>query len=1522
MTQSTFKGRGGGSGPSNAADNLFSTDAFEFVLGISEGPIGGVVGDTPEEKLQNIFIDDTPVFNSTNQTNFDNASLMLRFEQGTLISAKDDPEEGQTPIWFGLGGKNIIQSISAVLAYQSPVTRTTVPTVSGFDEIELRFTVSQLVRYTDDGSKTHRVSFRIEYKNLLDSDWLTRTLTISGKTTVSPFVRVYNIRLPRTNPEDQFEIKVTRLTEDSNEENVAEVAWTSYELLTKSGDAYTENGVDYDDPDLEYHPGLAMMHVVGVLGQQMTRIPTVSANYEGIKCSVPSNYDAKAKTYEESSAWDGQFKAQKETTDNPFWIAHELVTNPVWGIVKANPRVRINRYNVYRMAKYADGYDLQTNEKNLTNPITGQANAPRYTFNAVLTEPQNGWDVLRYVLGSAFARPIEQDTGEIKFIADLPDLPVAWVTPEMCIAPTGSTPFSYNFSALSERHNAVTSSYIDASLDYQQQYVAEIRDEESILKYGLNTHEFDAKGATDIWEVKRRMTFYISSVTTEVRTVTFSAPQLGMEFEPMDIINIVDPETGHAYSGRAVKLETKAVTLRDPVYFDEGGTYNVKVMGKYENFDFTVDVLASDVAKPIYRLKLKEPMPNLDLFNKYAPVVVSASQNGQLVGLPKPWRIITVEENENSPELYDFFCQEVNLNKHGDADNLIISEAPKYSFLLRPQVRKVKNLRVVDEEHIQVRGIEQINLWIAWELEAPLPPGGYFEVRITEESVNGREYTTKTNNLYFEIQNVKLGDIKIEVRSAQGDTASPWTELQWSTNMVAANDLRDAGIVPEIAIKYENYALTIDSKVMYNFGSTEVNKVNLLETNGVLGIEFKIYDDVDPDNRVHLLTKLARDSLIVPKSDFEVAATENGVELPSDLYITARVIDLVGEHYPDLFQSPLVYQVSNPATDIANLTYQYVFSDEDPHLVTWDDNNYGYEVTLYKPDGRSVISHYTIYDSSQVFGFLRAAENYVVKVKGFTNTLKYGKPHSLTFTVTAPPTPPEDPTITNEGGIITLTPPKVDKTTNYYEFKYHGENVITEAKDYSNGSTITLYSSAEGQEFNIWYRLASKEGFGAWVHEVVIATEAFQVDVDGVIDQVLNHEGPDWGKSLSDSITQMLADMTIWDQQTTALGETYENLILSQSSLDDANKITQLDVIALRGKVGDKTVQTQIVENNIVQIGYEDDDGNWIMGAPLARAFTELKVVNSAGDSVSVVSYMQALENAIGGLEATFTLGVVDETQDFTGLEITGGSDVSAIKLYMDNLTFSNKAGKDFFTYDSASQKLVMTADVEVRGTLVSTRKVTITPNVMEIEDPNGFGPDNLWIWKGTPILNGSEPNYGALTKQNASLGWRDLNGNEYFGGSVTTGQLINGGDTTLLTLNPSIEVGPFTTNGNPKTVNCSFGWDGNHTSDGACPTDSSFVPEATLILERSLGGGGWSELQRKVITGTVEYNEFYQDDRGEPSCNQRDRTGGSFTYTDTNTSQAIFSYRLRVEGQQRALLQQFIDSQRLSLVSVEERPA
>lgn len=1513
MQRNSFKGRGGGGGASNAADSLFSTDAFEFVLGISEGPIGGIVGDTPEERLQNIFIDDVPVYNSLEESNFDDSSLLLRFENGSQLTAAEDAEEGQTPIWYALGGQNITKSVSATLAYLSTVTQITPQTVSGFDEIELRFTIAQLVRYTDDGSKEHSVTFSITLRNILSEDTQTYPITVTGKTTTSPFVRSHKIVLPRTAPEDQFEIEVTRFTRDDDDEEIAVVSWTSYELLTRAGDAYTANGAEYDDPDLEYHSGLSMLQVFGVLGQQLDSIPTINANYHGIECAIPSNYDPITKTYTETEAWNGQFKAKKHWTDNPFWIAYELIMNPRWGMVRYNPRVTANRYEVYRMAKYADGYDLDTGEKNLTNPITGESEAARYTFNVVIQQPSNGWSVLKYVLGSAFARPIETDIGEIKFIADLPELPVATITPEMCMSVTDGSPFSYNFSAISERHNAITSSYIDRDMDYKQQYVGEIRDEADILKYGLNEHVFEAAGATEVWEVKRRMTFYLSSITSEIRTVNFTSMLSGLQFEPMDIINIADPTTGHAFTGRAVKLIGRKVTVRDPVYFDAEGTYNVTIMGKYENYEFETQISTSQIEEPVYTLTLNASLPELDKFNKYAPVVVSAGSLGQTIGLPKPWRIIRVDESDDIAGAFQVTAQEVNLNKHVDADNLIVSETPKYSFLNRPEVRKVENLRVVDEEHFTVNGVEQINLWIAWEAGATLPPGGYYEVKVSEQSLNGREFLTKTVNTYFEIQNVKAGEVKVEVRAVQGDNASPYVLLEWSTNRVSVSDLLAQGVVPQFTMVFENHTLNIESAVYYDFGTAERSTVDLLDNNGLLGIQFKIYNDINPDNRVLLLEKITKSSLSLTKSDFEVLMA--GADLPSDLYITARVMDLSGDYYPDLFQGPFAYQMSSPADPITGLAYEYLFSDETPHLLTWDDTNYAYEVTLYKASSNSVVERRNIYESTVNFGVLTAGEEYKVSVRGYTNTLEYGKASSVNFTVSAPATPPAVPTITNEGGIITLTPPKVERISSYYEFKYHGENDIAAAKDYSNGDTITLYSQEKDQEFNIWYRLRSPEGYGSWVHKVVVATAAFQVNLD----EILNNENAPWGQSLSKTITKILADLQTWETATSSLGETYESLMYNVTQVDDANKVTKLDVIALRTKVGDETVQTQIANNNIVQIGYEDDDGNWVMGAPLARAFTELKIKNLDGNELSVVNYMQALENAMGQLEGSYYLGVVDENTEFTGLEIKGGNNESAIKLYMDNLQFASKEGITFFELNTTTGKLEIGADTEFLGVIRNNRVIKVGATNMYVEDLDGFGPDNLQEWKGPVMLDANgEPDWANLTKRNATLRWADTVGNEYFGGSISSGILKNSGTATLLGLNPDVTIGPFATNGNPKTVNISFIWTGLWNSDEVCPTSDQVTPSATVQLQRSLGGGDWITLQTLQVTGEMNYTELNEPEIST-KCVVKESTRFGSTYTDTHTSTATFTYRLVVSNQQRYLDPTFITYQGLGLTITEE---
>lgn len=535
------------------------------------------------------------------------------------------------------------------------------------------------------------------------------------------------------------------------------------------------------------------------------------------------------------------------------------------------------------------------------------------------------------------------------------------------------------------------------------------------------------------------------------------------------------------------------------------------------------------------------------------------------------------------------------------------------------------------------------------------------------------------------------------------------------------------------------------------------------------------------------------------------------------------------------------------------------------------------------------------------------------------------------FNVGATSTPTDDIGINILPGRVIVNGPTPPNGRATYEWKYSFEDSTQENFDAAINAgrnlTITITNTPHNGTVTVWYRLVNDTAADPnWLS--VTIPNLIGIDAQDFVPETFALvQWPGLPAALGDHIEAITNDVSYWSTQTSEQGDQYQQLIYNVTEAVSANQINSTEIIGLKQKVGTKTVEAQFVDFKQVNIGYEDENGDWIAGAPLVRSFEEVKVTNSAGEELSVINFMQALEDQLGELGGTYYLGVVDENEEFTGLSIQGGNNNSSIHLYMDNLKFASQAGVVFFNLNTITGKLEIGANTEFTGTIRAAREVTVRANVMEVKDPDGFGPDNLWIWKGSPILDqNGEPDYDALTKQNASLGWRDLNANEYFGGSVTTGQLINGGDTTLLTENPSVVVGPFTTNGNPKQVNYGISWRGFSQEDGYCPTGETFVPSCTIILERALGGGGWTQVQSHEVTGELTYRELHEPEiSNDPSgrvCNRTEVTNSSFTYTDTNTSQGTFSYRVRVVNQQRYHVIQFILTQNLNLISVEERPS
>lgn len=683
---------------------------------------------------------------------------------------------------------------------------------------------------------------------------------------------------------------------------------------------------------------------------------------------------------------------------------------------------------------------------------------------------------------------------------------------------------------------------------------------------------------------------------------------------------------------------------------------------------------------------------------------------------------------------------------------------------------------------------------------------------------------------------------------------------------------------------------------------------------------------------------------IVPGNNLQFLDPETGINkefLVEDInFDTAKIqtkltlIEDGPEIYPDDFEAAegdLTPNTTLPdATAIvAPNNLQYVTKNDDSWrhgVLTWEHLSpasvINYIVSVSNKDANTPETQLTFTPVSreQSLANLSIGE-YFVAVSA-RNRFKTSPAAALIINIGSPSTPIEGVVVNILPGRVIITGPTLPHNSATYEWRYSFDGAEDEhfnaAYDAGRNASITITNTPHDGVLYVWYRIVdgdqSDPNWRYFSVEGLIGTTAEVVDPN-VISQI---QWPGLPVALGEHLDNITNDLSLWSTTTSENGDQYQQLSFQLTAVEQANQINQTNIIALKQQVGTETVQTQISENNVVQIGYENEDGEWVVGAPLARAFQEVKVVNGEGEEVKVISFMQALENSLGELEAAYYLGIIDENEQFTGLEISGGNGNSDIHLYMDNLKFASQAGVVFFSLNTITGKLEIGADTEFKGTLRTDKEIRIASNVMYVSDYSGFGPDNLHEWKGPPILDADgEPDWNNLTKANATMRWADAI-SDYFGGTISSGILKNSGTSTLLSLNPSVEVGPFTTNGNPKVVNIAFTWKGLWNSDDECPTSDQVTPSATVKLERSLGGGGWETLQTLQVVGEMIYTELNEPEIST-QCVVNEVTNYGSTFTDTSTSTGTFSYRLVVSNQQRYLHPNFITNQSLSLVITEE---
>lgn len=190
-------------------------------------------------------------------------------------------------------------------------------------------------------------------------------------------------------------------------------------------------------------------------------------------------------------------------------------------------------------------------------------------------------------------------------------------------------------------------------------------------------------------------------------------------------------------------------------------------------------------------------------------------------------------------------------------------------------------------------------------------------------------------------------------------------------------------------------------------------------------------------------------------------------------------------------------------------------------------------------------------------------------------------------------------------------------------------------------------------------------------------------------------------------------------------------------------------------------------------------------------------------------------------------------------------------------------------------------------------RLVTRYGSTMKVEGAP-FGTSNQFVLWWGPILS----DIALCSELNATIQYVKTNGDAYFGGALAAGVLKNSARTSTTIATAEIEVGPFLTNGNSKTIVVSYGYSydqqGNHGSMSLTGSGG-----ATVTLERSIGGGAWVTLQ--TFSTSPASGELFVDD--DPTAPDVVSWGMGQAITTTDTSAATTNMRLRARITARSLM-------------------
>jgi hypothetical protein len=315
-----------------------------------------------------------------------------------------------------------------------------------------------------------------------------------------------------------------------------------------------------------------------------------------------------------------------------------------------------------------------------------------------------------------------------------------------------------------------------------------------------------------------------------------------------------------------------------------------------------------------------------------------------------------------------------------------------------------------------------------------------------------------------------------------------------------------------------------------------------------------------------------------------------------------------------------------------------------------------------------------------------------------------------------------------------------------------------------------------------------------------------------------------------------------------------------------------------------------------------------------------IQVVNSQVGNLS--ASVSTLAQSVDGVKARYGVSL-DVNGYVTGFVQNNDGSSGSFVILADRFAIVQPGAAPFVPFEVSGGvtriKSALIGELQVNklssGTLnaeinVGTGKVIFDNGTYMKVTGVGFGTANQFIeWFGPklPISSCSEAN---------AISFLKTNGDAYFGGSLSAGTLTNRTTSSATAANAQASLGPFGSNGNPKTVTLSYTYLGEQATSTSCPVPLP-VPEATLQLYKGPQGDTAQLVASLSVSGTTTCVDGAP---GEPGRFVQSMSG-STTWTDNSAALLGYEFWARIvtRDTQSNGTASIVITQRISIISVEE---